>query len=439
MMELQRPSLSMLLKRITHSILYAGIELLMFVPFVIITYLILSPVSLGTWVVLLWTSYLCGALVAAIRISRAIWFYALLLVISILLVALITSVSFGLVGILMVALCCYLIYRGTQMIVYEWDSIFPPTAFVIGIICYFVASIASVFSIDLEPYKNLFLWTGLASLIVTLFQFNQQHLQNKTPGNRRVSRTVVSKNRLWTFILIGLIVFFSFVYVLDQIVNWMLQGAAYLAQLLVSWLSTNYVPESPPIQDFSPVEEMPQQEELSQWGDVILFIFVGILILIFLFLCYILFPKIREAINRFIQFIKRLLTGKNKIYLNSGYHDEKKQLQAWEDIRSSVFQSLKNKWNNLMKREPKWSELTNWRERVRWIYKHKVIDAIGKGFNYQKELTPDETMKAIVKRQVFDKEINEQEFIELANSYNKARYGNEHESMSDDQVIRLKK
>jgi len=440
MMKFQRPSLSMLLNRLAHSMLYASIELLLYVPLVLMTYLILSPVSFVTWVVLLWMSYLCGAIVTGIRISRAIWFYAVLLMFSILLVVLMTSVSIGVVGILMVALCCYLSYRGSQMIVYQWDSIFPPTAFVIGLICYFVISIASNLSVVLEPYKILLLWTGLASLIVSLIRFNQQHLQIVTPGNRRVSSAVASKNRLWTFVLIGLILFFSFIYVLDHILNWILLGAGYLAQLLVNWLSANPLPEAPPpIQEFSPLQDMPQQEELSQWGDGLLFIFIVILIFIFLTLCYILFPKVREAIGRIIQFMKRLFSGKNKLYLSSGYRDEKKQLKAWEDIRLSVFQSLKNKWSNLMKREPKWSDLTNWRERVRWIYKHKVMDAIGKGFHYHKDLTPEETMKAIVKRQVFDKEINEEQFLALANSYNKARYGNEHESMSDEQVIRLKK
>lgn len=439
-MQLQRPEIHICLNRMSRVIIYSGIELLLFFPIVLLTHLYLSPVSILTWIVLMGASYWIGALIAMTRIRRAIWFYIILLVTSAMLVGLMTAGSIGWKSIVIWGLSCYLVYRGAQMILHEWRTIFPSPAFFIGLICYFIMSVGAALSSAWGPYILTLLWTGIASLIVTLFAFNQHHLAAVTPKGFKTSGTVALRNRLWTLLLSGGILFISFVYVWKQAFAAILQAIGWIVQLIVSWLSGTPLPkeqtETMVMEEFS----RPEIQD-SLWRTIIniLFnvIFFGILLLFVGWLCYRYFPLIRPAVKRLIQFIQRFISRENRIISNTGYKDEKKQLMQWEDIRSSLGQTLKNKWSKWLKREPKWADLNNWRDRVRWLYKHNLMQAISHGYFYRKDLTPRETIDDISQQGNYNGQEDDR-MISLANYYDKARYGGQAEIIGDEQVDKLK-
>jgi hypothetical protein len=438
-MRIQHPKLHIWLNRMTKVFIYSGIELLLYFPIVLITYLIVSSVSILTWIVLMIVSYLLGAIIALTGIRRAVWLYITLIVASAMLVGLMTAGSIGWSTILVWGISCYLAYRGTQMIYSKWYYIFPEQAFLFGLICYFMMSVGSVFSSEWKPYSLTLLWAGIASLIVTFLVLNQHHLAAVAPKGFRTSASVLSKNRLWTFLLLGIIFFISFVYILNQVVSGFMQAMGWIVEVLFSWVSGLPIPEQP-VQtiEIAPFAQHEEQQN-TLWRTILNILFnviaFSILLLIVGWLCYKFLPMIGPAIKKLIHLIKKWFSKENIV--NTGYVDEKKQLMQWENIGSALGKSLKNRWNKWFQREPKWADLNNWRDRVRWLYKHRLLQAMSEGYVYRKDLSPRETIE-VIDQQRNSNEQDAERTLSLANYYDKARYGGHLETISDEQVTRLK-
>lgn len=441
-MQSQPRSLSPMWHRTREVFLFAGIELLLFFPVILVTFLKLSPVSLPLWIGLFWLSYYVGSLISLIKVRRVVWLHLFILMMSGLLVWLMFAGIFNLMLVLSWIMIYYLMYRGANMSSQNWHLMFPSNAFIIGLISYFVVSVGAVIgAVILSPYLTLLLWTGLASIIVSLLSVNQQYLTAVSPKGFKTSAVIAKKNRLWVLFLIGIIFFISFVNVLKNLVMTALQGLGWLAQEIFSLLETAKNPEAsmpPPPMEFSMQSEIQE----SIWSTIlsVLFYVIGTIVALVIigWLLYKIVPILRQAIIRFMGIIRKLISQENKLQLSSGYTDQKRQLLKWEDMRSSFNQGLRKSLNKWFRRGIKWSDLSNWQERVRWLYRNKLQEAINKGYMYRKELTPRETLDDIRIWNKREKRNIEHE-LSLEHYYNEARYGNSNITVSDEQVNELKR
>lgn len=414
----------------------SGIEMLLFFPIIVLLYMYISPVPITGWLLFLWLSYIIGGILAWFRIRMAWLLYSLIVVLSGLGTVILFGVSLPVYMILGWLLSAALLYRGVRMGTTVWHGDVPAIHFMIGLCSYFVASfVASLFE-SWRVYLPVLLWTGLASLCICLFLLNRTHIRTASPEGVSKVSSVLSKNRIWIISLIGVILFISFFQVVNQALMAVIHSTAYFMKWMSSLFSSSEIPELEQEQNMELVLE--SAEDKSIWSKIIEYVFYGfgsIVVLFFggLFLNW-LIKNLRSGWTLIMNWLRHLLQKENKWIRNDGYTDEKKQLIQWKELRASLEGSFKKRIALLFRREAKWNSLSDWRARVRWLYRRKLLQSMRQGYEFKQHLTPRETLSALTA----DKSDLPPPHPLLARYYEQARYGGDHETISDEEVEKIK-
>jgi len=114
------------------------------------------------------------------------------------------------------------------------------------------------------------------------------------------------------------------------------------------------------------------------------------------------------------------------VWLSSKRQEDivKESTLGYVDERELLLKSSSKYWSNvksflhLFNKDKPWKDLLTNRDKVRFIYRQKILSFIKKGFKFNKSLTPNELSKDI-------EGLYKEDISDLAACYNKARYSYE--------------
>jgi hypothetical protein len=426
------------------------IELTLFLPLLLVlfSYFPLS-LPLPLWIGSLAFFYLVGIVSTSLLGIRSKWIYLLLsFIFASLFVMLATDknvyeISTWFIGI-------FLFYRGHLFWSKKWVELFPLSLYWLCMAVYFVCSLVFSRVEVLKPLFPLLNAAGFISLIITLWMTNSISLQNVNFSGKKVSeisKSIKRHNRMAVALIIFVIFFIAFFNTLKDIlvqailavIRFIIAGIIYLASLF-----GGAEEEPPPVERDVETPEMPPlpEGEPALWAkimEIVMYFLVGIFGLVVLYFGIRALSKlIVKGIHKLIVFLK------TKGLMNtetSGYIDEKTKTVTLKGLGMMYKDRLQQWLFDRLKKEPKWKDLKNNRDRVRYVYRHWLIHRIASGYAFKHTLTPKETGEDLLQwrdkvaakhRGIHPSEDNS----ELTALYNEARYGNK--DINDDKVSVIK-
>jgi len=417
-------------RRYVQVALQGAIELLLFFPIVLWLYLTVSPLSLGLWIVVLVGSYVLGAIFGPyVRLSRAIYLMIASAIAAVIVVLLIYIGNYAFGMIVAWLFLTYIMYRGASMTVSSWRQMFPISACCVGLIVYFIAAIAANNAESWAPYVTAIQTLGIISLAATLLRANRHHLQLSAPAGYAVSKLITVRNAMWLGILFLVILLVSYFQIIGTAFRSILLFIAYVVGYIMSLLI--HPTELKPSQVENPLSQIDMGTEMREpsfWDkffDVALTVFaIALLVGLAAF--------ILVVVGRYLwKVLRKALRKRNLLADGVGYVDEKRKLT---DSRESGGGRWRRKLAGMFKRETRWRDLPDWRERVRWLYKRKVQTSVADGYVFLSQRTAHETMQAIREEEGSP---DEGRFERLADAYDRARYGGPNDEVAGEVLERL--
>lgn len=179
-------------------------------------------------------------------------------------------------------------------------------------------------------------------------------------------------------------------------------------------------------------------------GDVTLYVGIAAIViailLIFDDIRRIALWLIRNIKNMLIQIWRWLMSREKRN--DTGFEDETTSLNAAEDLAQSAEQ-LKQWLQDRFRQDTRWNDLTNNRERIRYLYSRLILRAMSKGFDFRSARTPHETVHDLqqwerVQTRPFKRGRGSRDldYTELSEIYNRVRYGSQ--EVGDEEVSRMK-
>lgn len=324
---------------------------------------------------------------------------------------------------------CITFIRGVLYANHPWEELISTTSLWYGVFFYFVASVMFVFFQRHAPLLPVIYILGSLNLLGALFVGNVLHLRMEagfSQGAKRVSHDVKRNN----YVYVGL---FSLVVTVLWLSGIARIAFTFLRDLLLGWLtkrSNDYedVAPQPPMPSEVPYFDEVAETSEPSWIDTLISILIYLLGgAISLFLLFIILRLIVNTLTRLVRSVLAYWSRRGKkSSIEWGFEDEKNVLLERN--------KLKPNWSLWTRRSKvKWEQLMNNRDRIRYLYKNSVEQAIEEGFAYRTSDTPSETIRKMrEKGHVLDSQA--WELLELA--YNSGRYG--HHDPTDDTIRRLR-
>ncbi|SDO98492.1 protein of unknown function [Paenibacillus sp. yr247] len=434
----QRVNPAILLRKLSLSILFGSIELIIFFPLLVLAHIFVSEAQIWLTCLQFLLCFVIGCFLGYMKwLTRTLYELVICLAASFTIACLLQGNNWH--GWAYAAIGLLLAYRGIHSTKDGWLSLFPASVFVPAGLIYF-AGVPIMGRIALfQPYMSWMNGFGFCSLVLFFFVMNRSQLLSATlAGTERaaassLSETVKRSSRIW---LITLIVFIAIVAYFQQLK----QGIIALLRASIAWLlrlmQSEPSPEVPPQPSPStqpPLLPPPAPAGEPSWLDILFHyaqVIIGYLIVIVLILgaIYVILSKLTPVL---VSLIRRLLNrslSSRKGAESEGFTDEKETLLAWKELpRIWWQQAMKNR-----SKKKKWSLLPNNRERIRFLYRALIQQAAIGGYTYNKTLTPNETEKELMNKGT----LPQQSVHAITSAYNKVRYGDD--DVSDlllDQVL----
>jgi hypothetical protein len=273
-------------------------------------------------------------------------------------------------------------------------------------------------------------------MAVSLFTMNRHQLvaatlSDPTKGQASLSRTVRGSNRIWvTFMLlaIGAIGFFF------QIKDALLRLVRGLFALLSKLSPDQQQQEPAPVASSAPPGFPPMDKGEPSWIAQLLekIMIAFAYVLVAALIIWVLYLIITRLLPLTIRALRRLLNRMGSYNKNAeagGYVDEKEVLFEWRELPGLWRGGLTKRFSRKSSSEIKWSQLTSNKDRIRFIYRAVMGQAMVDGYLYNKSYTPLETALELAKIQ------HSAASHSIVSAYNQARYGEV--EPADDEVNQL--
>jgi len=314
--------------------------------------------------------------------------------------------------------CKFLLARGVT-------QGFQASFIVIGLIGYFLLPVLATLQPLLKPHIGGLNLIGIAALALFLFNLNKDQVQiaSQRQGQGREGSAVSGKTRMWTAVLFGLVLLLGYFREIGSAIG---QAAASVVRfffyLLGLLLPSNEVdtpagePAGQPM--LPPMEETKPHPFLDLLTEVVKYLVFAAIAVGLLYLLYRLLRKLPRLISRIKQLLAGVLGGVDRSN-QTGYVDKKESLLELRDTPRLFLSKARNWLKSRRSRERAWSELQDNAERVRYLFRTAMRQAVTGGFRYQRERTPLENGEALAAR---DNESPEAA-LALARQYSAVRYG----------------
>ncbi|PZD97063.1 hypothetical protein DNH61_03985 [Paenibacillus sambharensis] len=411
------------MSRFLGTVLWRGaIETLMFLPPLIVAaeYWFAGPLG-WLWILTMPLIYLAGSLNKLLTRNRIVLAYRLL--IAMLFGALPATLLSGFSWYTVPAALAgaFFGYRGAEPLD-PGDRAQISQVLAPSVLLYFAGSAASGSVDRLSAYSLVWLFAGLAALLIIAFRLNRIMLLSANfneQSDRSLPAMVLNRNR-------GLILCFLAASVLLAAAGQIQRGLEWLRrqlQALLALLSSGESappPETPPASTPPPEEMLPPPEgEPSmfwKWLEVILMYAVQILLVLAAgWVLYKLFraaPGLYRLVSRWLM----RFSIRNGEAAYTGYIDDIETLQPKKNWRETVRERL----TAARLFGEGWSQWTEER-RIRYLFRKRFADeARRSGYRYQLSKTPKENMQQISQQPNAD--MNDRELFDW---YERVRYGGE--------------
>jgi hypothetical protein len=390
------------LSNIGLAALKGSIEVLMFLPLMLIigVYLLPSHVTMWLWFATVPLLYAAGCLANTfLPLNKWVRLFSVVTVLGAVSAYLITGQSYSFF--VVVPFTLLFVYRGAHMAQAAWSLLFPVHFYLVGLLVYFIASVVLQYIPIFEPYVPVLTWLGLLALAITLLMTNQSTMKQETlSGDKEavVASVVLRQNRVLVVMVLFFIILVVFFRKLQAALNW-------LKELLIAWLrellNRPSEPQSVNQETAAPQPPMGLGEAAPpaawlQWLEKAAMVIAGIALVIgVLFLLYIGAKKLPALFKRFFIWLIQLFNQRGQQRQKAtGYEDDVESLMDWKGLNSKMAGRVKKWITKQFEQKLQWQAMDN-RERVRFLYRQWLRKHAKEGYQPQKHLTPNETSNDI--------------------------------------------
>lgn len=411
------------------------VECLILIPIILAIGIFSMPSSwLWIWIGSLPVIFLAGLLSQSFFTGKKRWFYLLIsLIIAAIIPLLLMNSAISIAVSWLIGVVAA--YRGI-LCAQRSSRDFVPTLFLwLGLFIYFIAYFFYRYVPGMHAYLGWITWMGVLILGLTLFFTNNDHLKTATLSEDEkpvLARGLKVHNRL--FILI------TFVLILVIANFWLLKNAfSRLVTTIIYWIiwffslfHSDHPHQAPAPQHHADL--FMKQGKTSGFAVlmdkvlmVVVYIFlVAAAIFLIIFVVKKLKRQLKSAFSWLHTFLNQIFNHRDED--NQQYIDEKESVMSFKEWRKNHEHRLKNWLSNRWKLEPRWEDLQSNREKVRFLYRQRLLSLVREGRRLQPSDTPGETILDWKKHSPDDKEALDR----LKDIYGQARY-TEHE-ISEDQI-----
>lgn len=317
--------------------------------------------------------------------------------------------------------------RGIRFRGLKWVHMFPTAGLWIGLIIYLIGGIVYSLSSILGTYFPYLAWAGLSYMIITLFTVNSEQLKAASlPGEETtpaLSSTILKNNRVMVLLTMAVVMIISYFNQLrDGVTRLAKKLFRFIVEIIVFLSNLLYQPstgtEQPPGQ--GPMEMFPDEVNEPSWIlkalEVVAVAIVGIVILILLWYGI---KVICRLLKKIYKYLTRILKDRISFHEETGFIDEKESLMGFADLGKDYVDRFQKWIQKLMEKEPKWEDLVDNHQRIRFLYRKLLLKCMGTGYSYKNYMTPKETGRDIMS---WDKNKNSK-IEDLTVIYDNIRYG----------------
>ena len=411
----------------------AAVEFIAFFPVILMVAVFIFPASevLG-WVAFLEVYHVIGILSRAI-LSRKHKIIPLLLGIAVALCLAYSVYGWSLPLWVSFSLGIVLLLRGMALVGRRWENVFPPAAMWAGILIYFVAYFFYKRIAELMPYAGLIEWMGFIYIAISLIVFNIQQLKRASlsrNGEIVLASALLRHNRLLIILTIVLISVLSNLNRLREAVLWLANAIFMLVVKIILFLSNLVAmdePEGAPpdgggMMDMLPGAE-PRAPNIFDYIFEVLAYVLGVASIIALVVAFVV--VMYRAIRRLIKLLAKWMREGEWIEADAGYVDVREKVADLKTLGKEYAGRWKQWLSSLLEREPRWEDLSDVTQKVRYLYRRFLISCMGLGYKPQSYMTPNE-IKEDLKAWNESKGRQADELIPL---YNLVKYGRDAEKL----------
>lgn len=315
--------------------------------------------------------------------------------------------------------------RGMRSVGREWPEEHLPVHLMwVFVLAYFAASLIFPYVHAWQPYSRWINGAGFVFFVWTAWTTNKAKLRQETRTGAVVP-SLRRKNALLLFGTLAAITALGSYSLLARMWGAFWRGVrGWLARLFSG--SREPVGEQPmpaPIEPVLPVEPTEPREptlfhvilEYVMWGAVLLLVCASaVLALIGLY------RALRRWLPLLASWLAEWMDGFGPHGGGEGVVDEKSSLFDLDAAGERLRGRLRRWTDRLRGREPKWEQLRDNRERVRYLFRSAVFRAVAAGYVFRRTDTPEETGN----KWRTHARLSEQDSDLLIDLYNRARYGN---------------
>lgn len=417
-------------KTLLHDFAYisiqAGLEIITFFPVLLGTSIYFLKDGSFHWLVILCLQFVSGAFIRKNTSIRRVWVLTVGVLFSFIWIYVFIYLMAGVSIIFLFITSVFFYYRG--VLYREKDSfiILPNMLLFISLGLYLVGFF--IYSrIDLlSPFLPVLAGTCVVFIPVFFYRLNHTQVSiNASPKDTgNIPRAIVSRNRVMVSIaLLGVFLLAlrkefvnAIVYIIKEAIRLILFVIFKILSLIPMKQAEDTGSGGPPQLPFSP-EEARTLHPVVEWIlFVVQWLIIGVVVSASLFLLY---KSMKRLIKKLAAIIRKWIGERNAWKASHlGYTDEKELLFDMETLKNNTLNKLKQIKNGIFKKEEKWEDCRNNRERVRFLYRQKINKSISKGYLFHSSYTPGETINDIKK---WNNEENSGIDL-LTDAYNHARY-----------------
>lgn len=401
------------------------LEILALFPVIFSIGIILIPQDVWIWTGSLIFFYLIGLILGRyiLKRPRYVHFISELLITSFI-AWLITDSIF--VIILIILLGCVILDRGIRFSGNSWIEMLPTTVLWTGLFLYLIGGAIYSLAPNLQPYFIYIAWAGLIYTIIILFTINSMHIKAASlpeEGKKPIlSSNILKNNKLLVLLTMVFIAIVSNFNKLRKGITELIKRLFRLIIRIIDYLTTLMYQ---PITDNGPSGQdsmdmlLPPAEDPSwilKLLEVLATIIAGIVILILLLLGL---KALYKLSKKLYNYLLNILKDRLSFHEDTGYIDEKENLMGLADIGRGYMDRFHQWIKKLMEREPKWEELVDNHQRIRYLYRNLILKYMKEGYTYKNYLTPNETSKDI--QDWIGKQ--DDNIDDLIDTYDRIRYG----------------